>query len=55
MGTNYALLLADIFLYSCKAEFIQKRVKTFTVAYNLTIGYAIHRRRSINLKLLYPY
>ena len=27
MGTNFALLLADLFLYSYEAEFIQKRVR----------------------------
>jgi hypothetical protein len=43
MGTNCALLLADLFLYSYKAEFIQKllheKKKSFAVAFNSTFRY----------------
>ena len=43
MGTNCAPLLADLFLYSYEAEFIQKLVreknKTLAVAFNSTFRY----------------
>lgn len=43
MGTNCASLLADLFLYSYEAQFIQKLVqeknKAFAVAFNSTFRY----------------
>jgi hypothetical protein len=43
MGTNCAPLLADLFLYSCQAEFIQKflheKKKSLAVAFNSTFRY----------------
>jgi hypothetical protein len=43
MGTNCALLLADLFLYSYEAEFIQKllheKKKYLAVAFNSTFRY----------------
>jgi hypothetical protein len=43
MGTNCAPLLADLLLYSCEAEFIQKllheKKKSLAVAFNLTFRY----------------
>ena len=43
MGTNCAPLLADLFLYSYEAEFIQKllsqKKKKLAVAFNLTFRY----------------
>jgi hypothetical protein len=43
MGTNCAPLLADLFLYSYDAEFIQKplheKKKSLTLAFNSTFGY----------------
>jgi hypothetical protein len=43
MGTNCAPLLADLFLYSYEAEFIQKllheKKKSLAVAFNSTFRY----------------
>jgi hypothetical protein len=43
MGTNCALLLADLFLYSYDSEFLQKLVKVKTIrearAFNFTYRY----------------
>jgi hypothetical protein len=43
MGTNYALLLADLFLYSYEAEFIEKLIhyknKHLVLAFNSTFRY----------------
>jgi hypothetical protein len=43
MGTNCAPLLADLFLYSCESEFLQKLVKDKT----------IHEARAFNFKCRY--
>ena len=45
MGTNCAPLLADLFLYSYEAEFIQKllheKKKSLAVAFNATFRYTV--------------
>ena len=64
MGTNCAPLLADLFLYSCESEFLQKLVKDKKIhearAFNFTYRY-IDDVLSINnsrfaefLPLIYP-
>jgi hypothetical protein len=64
MGTNFAPLLADLFLYSYESEFLQKLVKDKMIhearAYNFTLRY-IDDVLSINnsrfaefLPLIYP-
>ena len=65
MGTNCAPLLADLFLYSYEAEFIQKllheKKKYLAMAFNSTFRYNIDDVLSINkndfrsyLDLIYP-
>ena len=41
MGTNYALLFADLFLYSYEAEFIQNIEKKLAKLFNLTFRYIV--------------
>jgi hypothetical protein len=62
MGTNRAPLLADLFLYSYEAGFIQKllqmKKKYLTVAFNSTfryIGDVLHVYVSININQFYSY
>jgi hypothetical protein len=58
MGTNCAPLLADLFLYSYEAEFIQKLLheknKSFAVSFNLTFRY-IDNVLSINNDRFHSY
>ena len=58
MGTNCAPLLADLFLYSYEAEFIQKllheKKKYLVVAFNSTLRY-IDDVLSINDNDFHPY
>jgi hypothetical protein len=58
MGTNFLPLLADLFLYSYKAEFIQKllheKKKPLAVAFNSTFRY-IDDILSINNNQFYSY
>jgi hypothetical protein len=58
MGTNCALLLADLFLYSYESEFLQKLVKDKTIhearAFNFTYKY-IDDALSINNSRLDKY
>ena len=58
MGTNCASLLADLFLYSYEAEFIQKLLhenkKSLAVAFNSTFRY-IDDVLSINNNDFHPY
>jgi hypothetical protein len=64
MGTNCAPLLADLFLYSCESEFLQKLVKDkkmhAATAFNFTYRYiddvlSIHNSRFAEFfSLIYP-
>ena len=50
MGTNCAPLLADIFLYSYEAEFIQSLLSTGKkkISISVQLYIQIHRRRIVN-------